>query len=264
MRSAFSLRRTVTAIIAVAVMALLSPMPANASASLIVTPDSGLVDHQRVSVEGSGFTPNVTVRVEECFVGGSGPSVCDYSTASWPWTDSTGYFTTSWTTDPQVRRVIYSDNGPLDCAPANCIILVTEVESGNSMSAPLAFDPTVPPRPVLSVGVAVDANGTVVAKNGLITVRGSITCNVPADILLYGTAYQRSGQIVKEADLSGSLHCDGGVAQWQVIGDGNNGTFRAGRADVYMVVTGYAYAGTEVRHANTTMTVKLVGVRQIA
>ena len=73
-----------------------------ATPALTVQPSTDLVDLQRVSVTGSGFTPFPSIHVVQCLATTVGESQCDPFTGTFPTVDASGGFTISL----QVRREI--------------------------------------------------------------------------------------------------------------------------------------------------------------
>jgi hypothetical protein len=124
--------------------------PATPLPTIAVSPSSGLVHNQTVTVTGRGFPPESAVFLVECLateVGG-----CDFATETYVATDITGAFTTEF----RVRRVIGMDSAQgrgIDCAatPETCEIRNSSYEASERASAALDFDSRVPlpPRPTL-------------------------------------------------------------------------------------------------------------------
>lgn len=130
--------------------------PRVTAAGLTVTPNTLLLDHQIIAVDGSGFLPSTTVALLEC----TGDTVagtvvkCVFSTLQFVNTDLTGAFSTTM----EVRRVISSPPNPsVDCANVvdPCMITATELPTPTTFAATadLGFDASVPlpPPPVLTV-----------------------------------------------------------------------------------------------------------------
>jgi hypothetical protein len=111
--------------------------------TMTVTPDTGLVDGDTVTVEAEGFTPNSQVAVLQCdqtvSPNGAGCNTAAYKMVQ---TDGTGAISTDMTVD----RLLYLQAGTVDCAVATCRMVVAELPYGYpNTSADLAFDPSVPP-----------------------------------------------------------------------------------------------------------------------
>src|SRR6185312_10810299 len=118
--------------------------------ALTVTPSTGLLYVQSVSLAGSGFTPNVAVGWAECRNNHSGDAAdCDTGHSGFATTDGTGAFSASFT----VRRMLHTANGDVDCAaaPGTCNIGSAKISDySEGAGAPLTFDPSapIPPPPV--------------------------------------------------------------------------------------------------------------------
>ena len=118
---------------------------------LTVSPRTGLVDHQLVTVSGSGFLPSSTVYVSQCLASKpptSGP--CDYATQRYVKVNGKGQFTASQFALER-RQIQYVGNTVkrVDCAdaPFKCVIRVqaSGLASPNPPSVTLVFDPSKPP-----------------------------------------------------------------------------------------------------------------------
>ena len=104
-----------------------------------VTPDTGLVDGQTVSVEVSGFA-GVTAGMAECRAGATNIGDCDLSNIAFP---------TSFPTTFVVHRFISTDGiTSIDCAsaPGTCVIAVADIGDINATlgTAPISFAPPSP------------------------------------------------------------------------------------------------------------------------
>lgn len=131
-----------------------APMPTavpdpEATASIAVTPDTGLVDEQAVFVEGTGFPADTELFVSECSVGAS-PRCASVSLADPGFlgsirTDASGEFSG----EAVVQAVIESSDGTtIDCRPAaaSCILQAKEIPGPGAVlaAAAIAFDPDAP------------------------------------------------------------------------------------------------------------------------
>ena len=160
-----SRRRSLAAVMAL-VMALLVWVPsADAAPTVVVTPSSGLVDGQPVTVTGSGFGPEL--ELWQCAAGATSSDDCVY----WDYVDVdlTGAFeTTIWAL--AVPEQI--DGTPItDCraAPGTCEIVAGWPPDPAAVRVPLTFDPTAPlrPAPTIEVTPATDLSlGQVVHVTG--------------------------------------------------------------------------------------------------
>jgi hypothetical protein len=106
-----------------------------------VTPNTGLVEGQTVSVEVSGLSA-VNVGVAECQAGATGINDCDLGTAIFP-----GGFPTTFVVH---RFITIGSNTTIDCAaaPGACIIGAADIGDINATigTAPIAFAPPSPTR----------------------------------------------------------------------------------------------------------------------
>ncbi len=152
--------------------------------SVTVTPSTGLVDHQLVTITGSGFTPLATVTVTQCQTSTTsppspGPGVipfgygsCDFGVSRTVRLGTSQQFTA---TNFPVQRLIttYGPTGPrqIDCtATAGCVISVRGSGSGTSASfdTPISFDPK---QPVAVQDMSITP-ATGLADHQVVTVRG--------------------------------------------------------------------------------------------
>jgi hypothetical protein len=185
-RSALSLVTVTT--ISVGTALGVSPVLAGAATAptVQVQPSTNVADGQVVTVTGSGFTPSETILVLECQAGATGPFNCDINTVQslFQPTDSNGNFSTPYV----ATRNIWVNSGWLDCSvPGTCVLGVTDNASLSEFaSAPLTFDPTAPPAPILALGATLSPTGTVNHKTGVATVSGTVTCNRPAIVHVGG------------------------------------------------------------------------------
>ena len=111
------------AALAAAVVVLLGPAslfgaaPAYAAASLTVSKTTGLKDGDRVTVNGSGFSPNMKqIAVGQCKAGMKGPSDCNLAGgATFVNADASGKI-------PTVTLSVKEKFGSFDCTRIKCII----------------------------------------------------------------------------------------------------------------------------------------------
>jgi hypothetical protein len=246
-------RRAPLAVVAALAMTLLWAAPASAAPALVVTPNTNLVDFQTVSVTGSGFAASTNVGLLECQAGAFDLSNCDLNTLAFPTTDATG----SYTTDFVVQRLINTSAGQLDCAPSACMLFsAVDPTSADVASAALEFDPNVPPQPRLSLSMTVDPKGTVASKTGVVTVRGTVTCNLPADVFVDVFIQQRAGRALISGEAIADIQCDG-TTPFSASGQGFSGIFKGGSAQVDATADGFN--GQTSAFAEVLATIKLVG-----
>lgn len=124
---------------------------------LKITPTTGLVDHQLVQLEGSGYTPGDQVVVIQCQKGATSAQGCDYGTITYTTAGFLGHFHITYV----LHRVIQIGTSPFDCAskPGACVVAAAnEQRTSEAASQPLSFNPSMPP---------VTANITVTPHTGL-------------------------------------------------------------------------------------------------
>jgi Neocarzinostatin family/Family of unknown function (DUF6299) len=254
MRFNIKRRAPIVAVIAIA-MTLVWAVPASAATALVVTPNTDLVDFQSVTVTGSGFPADTQLAVVQCTVGATDPfNDCDLSVLQFPLSDGNGNFSTPFT----VQRLINTSAGQIDCAPSNCEVFSSGLDLSNPTSAALQFDPNVPPQPRLQLDLTVDPKGTVVGKTGEVTVTGTVTCSLPADVFIDVAIQQRAGRVLIQGDAFGDVQCDG-TTPWSATGQGFNGILKGGSAQVDAIAEGSA--GQQNAFAETFATIKLTGGR---
>jgi Neocarzinostatin family/Family of unknown function (DUF6299) len=246
-------RRAPLAVVAALAMTLMWAAPASAAVGLVVTPNTNLVDFQTVSVTGTGFPATTSVGLLQCQTGAFDLSSCDLNTLAFPTTDATG----SYTTDFVVQRLITTGNGQIDCAPSACALFsAVDPTSVDVASAALEFDPNVPPQPRLELSMTVDPRGTIASKSGVVTVRGTVTCNLPADVFVDVVIQQRAGRVLITGEATTDIPCDG-VTPFAATGQGFNGILKGGAAFVDATASGF----TEQQNAftETIAAIKLAG-----
>jgi len=246
-------RRAPLAVVAALAMTLIWAAPASAAVGLTVTPNTNLVDFQTVSVTGTGFPANTGVGLLQCQTGAFDLSACDLNTLAFPTTDATGSYTTYFV----VQRLITTSNGQIDCAPSACALFsAVDPTSVDVASAALEFDPNVPPQPRLELSMTIDPRGTVASRSGVVTVRGTVTCNLPADVFVDVTVQQRAGRTIIIGDATADIPCDG-VTPFAATGTGFNGIFKAGAA--FVDATADGFTGQQSAFTETIAAIKLVG-----
>ena len=127
---------------------------AEASATATVSPSTGLVNGQTVTVTGAGFAANASIGGAVCNDVGDGADACDTANVLLTTADPSGAFTVQFT----VRRILHTANGTVDCASAAqvCHLGVANIQNQQAEHAniPLGFDTTapLPPPPTLLAG----------------------------------------------------------------------------------------------------------------
>ena len=222
----------------VAAVTVASASPASAQPMITVTPDTDLVDFQTVTVSGSGFAAETTLGIAMCTAVPSSIDDCDLSTSDFVESDATGAFTTEFT----VERLIETPaSGPVDCAvaPGACLVGVANLaDFSQNATAPLAFDPNVPPQPRLEIGLTIDPVGSVTPKTGEATVTGTVTCSSPAQVFVDVSASQRAGRVNILGFGFIEVACDGETT-WIADLEAFNGRFVGGHVDVEAFAFGF-------------------------
>jgi hypothetical protein len=205
--------------------------PASAAPAVSVTPNINLVDAQQVSVSASGFAANASIAVIECTTGAVSQDDCDLSTLLFTNADPSGNVLTNY----NVFRVIKPASTPvaLDCAPSNCVLAVADInDQTQAASTPLLFDASIPPPPILQITATVAPSGRF-DHAGDVTITGTLTCNLSADVSLDAFASQRVGRTIFTAQGFADAPCDGTVPFTLTLNP-FNGIFRGGSIDVQL------------------------------
>jgi hypothetical protein len=248
-------RRLVVGVGVVTAVTVVAASPASAQPMITVTPDTDLVDFQTVTVSGSGFGAATTLGAAMCTAGPVSLDNCDLDTVQFVDTDSAGAFTTEYT----VERLIETPaSGEVDCAtaPGACILGVATLDLSQVATAPLAFDPNVPPLPRLQIGVTIDPVGSVMPRTGAATVSGTVTCSSPAHVFIDGFASQRAGRVNVQGSFFTELACDGSAA-WTADLVAFNGRFVGGQLNVE--VFAFGFDGQQEDDAQASAVVRLKG-----
>jgi hypothetical protein len=205
--------------------------PAGAAPLVSVTPNSNLLDADQVSVTASGYTPGALLAVLECTTGATTQNDCDLSTVAYGNADGSGNLSTTYS----VFREIFPGTNPdgLDCAPSNCLLVVANIgDQTEATGAQLSFDASVPLPPQLEITATIDRAGSF-DHAGNVTITGTITCNMPADVELYDSVTQRVGRVILHADGYTDISCDG-ATRYSLPATPYDGIFRGGNASVQL------------------------------
>lgn len=113
--------------------------------TISVTPDTGLVQGQQVSVTGGNFAPNSFVAIGECLTGSQPQGYCGFGGSGVP-TDANGAFTTTFSVRRGVLDFASYPPGVVDCASAaqKCSVTAFSYDGGDQAATPVDFDPSVP------------------------------------------------------------------------------------------------------------------------
>ncbi|MGH9287032.1 MAG: neocarzinostatin apoprotein domain-containing protein [Acidimicrobiales bacterium] len=255
MRSTRLFRRLVVGVGAMAAVTMASASPASAEPTITVTPDTDLVDFQTVTVSGSGFGADTTLGAALCTAGPVSLDNCDLDTVQFVDTDSAGGFTADYTVERLIETPV---SGEVDCAtaPGACILGVATLDLSQVATAPLAFDPNVPPQPRLQIGLTIDPVGSVTPKTGAATVSGTVTCSSPAQVFIDGFASQRAGRVNVQGSFFTELACDGS-ATWTADLVAFNGRFVGGKVNIDAFAFGFD--GQQDDDAQASAVIRLKG-----
>jgi hypothetical protein len=202
--------------------------PAQGVDDVTVTPSVDLVDLQTVTVSATGLEPATDYRIPQCQAGATNPSLdCGLATGGFATTDATGAFTATVT----VRRAIFTSHTVVyDCVatPGACMLAVTDIGVPGVVlaSAPITFDPSVPPPPVPSVTVVpaddlVDGQEVDVTAGGLVA--GETVAIVQCQVDSTDSTHCTNAQLLN-ADPAGEVHT--GMAVRRIVAPtGEGGPF---------------------------------------
>jgi hypothetical protein len=87
-------------------------------------------------------------------------------------------------------------------------------------------------------------------------VRGTVSCNMPADVFIDPTITQRAGRALIQGFVFTEVQCDG-TTPWAATGQGSNGIFKGGSAQVDAFAFGSS--GTQNAFAEVLTTINLTG-----
>jgi hypothetical protein len=176
-----------------------------------VSPSTGLVDLQNVTVRGSGFSANVQIGTVECRPGAKGEADCDLGTLVYVQSDQHGTFTLS----RYVRRLFSVGGKTIDCGAAKgCIVgagNVLNLKQANGQT--IFFNPKIPPKvPTMTV-----SPNTKLADHQLVTVTGNGFAP--------STSVYLSQCITHPTSATNGPLCDYATQRYATVG--SNGTFTA-------------------------------------
>lgn len=112
----------------------------NTGPAVSVTPNTGLVDGQVVTVTGSGYAPNSSVGMVQCVAGADSIDDCDGRTATSHSADANGGYVKPLTVYKVIRHNI---DETTDCSvPGNCIVAGVYIHGFQGLAtAPITFAP---------------------------------------------------------------------------------------------------------------------------
>ncbi len=216
----------------------LTAAPASASTTVSVTPSTGLHEGDQVAVTATGFTPSAALAIVECTSSFASQDDCDLSSAGFAQADQTG---SVGPTPFTVYRQIFPTTDPtgFDCAPSNCVLVVANVNNLSEFAmAALTFDTSGPLPPPLQITATVDPTGTF-DHAGNITITGTVTCNIPAEVELDVGASQQIGRLFINAQGSTTLSCNG-PTNYSILAGATDGVFRGGKAMLKLFINSFS------------------------
>jgi neocarzinostatin family protein len=133
------MRRCLLGLVAVAGLATLAACDAGPHVS--VTPDTGLVDGQTVTVSGGGYSPNSSLGIVQCPTGADSLDDCDGRTAHSFSADGAGNYVQPLTVQRIIRRSSIGEE--TDCSvPGNCVVASVYIHGFQGLAtAPIQFAP---------------------------------------------------------------------------------------------------------------------------
>lgn len=218
--------------------------------SISVDPSVDLVDGQIVRVRGRGFSPSTSFGAAQCDPAVGGIEGCDISQPVLTSTDAKGQVRFSM----PLRRIITIQGVKRDCARLPCVLAGATLEGTTPLeaaTAPITFDPRVPPLPTLKVQVAV----TEVTPTGM---SGTVVCARAATAYIDGSVVQRiTGTPATAYGYTRNVGCDTTPTTWSMRFAYRDGRLVAGSARYQVFASAndeldYAYAS---RSGSTTIIV---------
>jgi len=121
----------------------------------------------------------------------------------------------------------------------------------------LVFNVAVPPPP-LEFDLQVDEIGSVVPRDGVATITGTVNCSAPSQVDMFARLQQRSGRVIISGFGFDFFECDGETPFALTI-VGENGLFTGGKAHV--VLDAFAFGPGGFGEAFVDQDVRLRGRR---
>jgi hypothetical protein len=103
---------------------------------------------------------------------------------------------------------------------------------------------SVTPPPVLHL--TVDPLGTINASTGMVTVTGTLSCSLPAEVQMYGEVRQKAGRQYIFGNTFNDESCQD-VLSWSATTDFVSGVFVGGKAQVHIIAYSFPGGGTPAR-----------------
>ena len=134
--------------------------------TLTVTPNSGLLDGQPVTVAGQHFTPGAFIGFAPCRSGATGPSDCDTTHPGFTSADGSGAFSVAF----RFHRVIDVAGTTIDCSVSSACLVgaANQSDQTEAAAAPITFNPVgaAPPPAMLATPNVALADHQVISASG--------------------------------------------------------------------------------------------------
>jgi hypothetical protein len=166
------------------------------------------------------FTPSEDMRINANTFGS------DYDTGIAVYTGARGALTQITCNDDAVTGQFVQSNVNFDAVAGQTYFFMVG-SFGDSPGGNLVFNVDVS----VDLGLTIDPSGSVDAKTGVATIRGTITCAEPVSGTLDGSVQQRIGRSLLNGGFFTFFECDG-VTPWEVQVSAFDGLFVAGRLQV--------------------------------
>jgi hypothetical protein len=169
---------TVSAPISFADVAIVPP-------TMTVTPSTGLIDGQNVTVTGKGFRPHDEILLTECAAGSLDGSECVAEAGLGNGAELTATKAGKISATFNVAEVLTLDEGTVNCLQApGCVLGAVDAESETgavAAAAPLGFAAGSTQLPPLNLALHIDPTDQIVAaaagKGNAADIKGTITCD---------------------------------------------------------------------------------------
>jgi hypothetical protein len=166
------------------------------------------------------FTPSEDMRINANTFGS------DYDTGIAVYTGTRGALTQITCNDDAVPGNFIQSNLNFDAVAGQTYFFMVG-SFGDSDGGNLVFNVDVS----LNLGLTINPTGSVDAKTGVATIRGTVTCSEPVSVFLDGTVQQRIGRTLITGFFFTVVECDG-VTPWEVQVSAQDGLFTGGQVQV--------------------------------
>jgi hypothetical protein len=166
------------------------------------------------------FTPSANMRIN------ANTFNSDYDTGIAVYTGTPGDLTQITCNDDVIPGQFVQSNVNFD-ATAGVTYFFMVGSFGDSPGGNLVFNVNVS----VNLGLTINPSGSVDAKTGVATIRGTVSCSEPVSGFVQGTVQQRIGRTLYTGGFFTFFDCDG-VTPWQVQVVADNGLFAGGQAQV--------------------------------